>query len=102
MKPSSPSLVLRDDSEERTKTEVQWDNVLKNDEEDTSHTSKLTTFETFVKLSSPPSSSIPEFDIFDTIVNEPFMNLNTPPPPSPFNPPTSSMTTLPLTTSIPI
>nr|KAJ0184447.1 hypothetical protein LSAT_V11C900494330 [Lactuca sativa] len=101
-KPRSPSLVVQDDSEERIETKVQRDNVLRNDEEDTTYTSEPPTLKMFVKVSSPPSSSIPESDIFDTIMKEPFLSLTTPPPPSPFNPPILSMTTSPLTTSLPI
>ncbi|CAI9303698.1 unnamed protein product [Lactuca saligna] len=101
-KSRSPSLVIQDDSDERTKSEVHGDNVFQNNEEDTSHTFEPPTFEMLVKVSSPPSSSILQSNIFYSIMKEPFINLTTRPCPPPFNPPTLLMNTSPLTTSIPI
>ncbi|CAI9283162.1 unnamed protein product [Lactuca saligna] len=57
---------------------------------------------TFPNLSSTLSSSVPESDIFEIIMKEPFLSLTTPPSPPPFNPPTLPLSTSPITTSIPI
>ncbi|XP_023747497.1 uncharacterized protein LOC111895653 [Lactuca sativa] len=51
-------------------------------------------------VSSPPSSTIPESDVLETIMKEPFSNLTTPPPPPPLNPPTLPMSISPITNSI--
>ncbi|CAI9302899.1 unnamed protein product [Lactuca saligna] len=95
----SPSPVLQEESKERTVTEVQEDNTLRSDEEDTAH-SEPATIETLLKVSSHPSSSLTESDIFDNIMNEPFLNLAIPLPPPPFNLPSSQMTSSPITSSI--
>lgn len=67
-KPRSPSPVLQDQSKEQTKSDVQGTTILQNDEEDTAHTSELTHVETIHKVSSPPPSSIPTSEIFDSII----------------------------------
>lgn len=92
LKPQSPSPVFQDQSEGRTKSDVQGNSILRNNQEDTTHTSEPNPVESIHKLSSPPSSSIPTFDIFDSIIREPFLNLTLPPPPPPFNPPPSQIT----------
>lgn len=96
-KPRSPSLIIQEDSEERTVTKGQEDNTLRNEEEDTAATSERIPTETISKVSSSTPSSIHSSDTFNTILQESILNLTTTPPPTLVTPPTS-----PITSKIPI
>ncbi|CAI9303851.1 unnamed protein product [Lactuca saligna] len=65
-KPRSLSTIFQEESEKRTRTEVHDNDTLRNEEEDTTSTLKPTPTESILKVSSPPSSSIPTFDILET------------------------------------
>lgn len=94
----SPSLEIQEDSESRTLIEVRDEDTIRNEEEDTATTSEPNPTRQIPKVSTLPSSSIPTSDIFNTNIQDPFMNLTiTPPPPPPVTPPTT-----PITLTIPI
>lgn len=61
-----PSPVIQEESDERTATEVQENDTIPNEEEDTYATFEPATTETFPKVSSCPSSSVPVSGIFFT------------------------------------
>ncbi|CAI9285851.1 unnamed protein product [Lactuca saligna] len=107
-KPKSPPPVFEDDSEEPTYSDVQGEDIIRNDEDDISTNtvvpivSEPSTVETSSKVSTPQSLSIPlELDIFKNIINEPFLNISQTPPPPIFPTSTSLMTTSILISCIP-
>lgn len=75
----SPSPVFQEELEEQTVTEVQEDDILRNEEEDTIAISRPAPTDNIPKVSSAPTSSVPNSDIFGSIPKEPFLNLSTTP-----------------------
>ena len=62
-KPRSPSLVVQEDSESRTHTDIQEDSIW-NGVDDTTATSEPPTTAPIPKVSTPPTYSPPFFDFF--------------------------------------
>ncbi|CAI9284870.1 unnamed protein product [Lactuca saligna] len=96
----STKLKRGDESDERTLTEPQEVDPLRNKEEDTATTSEPIPTEQISKVSSPPSSFVPTSNIFHTILQEPIMNLTTTPPPPLVTPPTSPINSIILISSV--
>lgn len=93
-------MIIQEETKERTVTEIQEDNTLRNEEEDTTATPEPAPTENISKVSSPHIFSLPEQEIFYNIMHNPFLNLTTSPPPPPFTPTASQMTTSLITSTI--